>query len=155
MSLRRTVKTAILAAGSLLLSLPNCGIAIVQKAPILTTPAHTTTPVPSAEVTPFLVFVHSKQCNVCAKVRPILQELEKTYKNKVQFIYLDVTDDKTKEESRKLAKSLSLGAFFAFYEDTYPCVGIFNSKKKCLKELYGYHEQDKYTAALDKAIASQ
>jgi thioredoxin-like negative regulator of GroEL len=117
-------------------------------------PAAAQNPVASSTDRPFLVFIHSKQCNVCAKVQPILQQLEKTYNGKVQFIYLDVTDEHAKESARKIAKSMGLGAFFAFYEDTYPCVGVFDAKKKCIKELYGAQSEDKYCSNLDKAISA-
>jgi thiol-disulfide isomerase/thioredoxin len=111
-------------------------------------------PVAMPDNLPFLVFIHSTCCPVCAKVRPIMKELEKSYNGKVQFIYLDVTDDRAKVSARKLAKSKGLGAFFALYEDTFPCVGVFNSKKKCVKELYGFQTKQKYASVIDKTIAS-
>jgi thiol-disulfide isomerase/thioredoxin len=106
----------------------------------------------SSQSEPLVVFVESKHCNVCAVVRPLLDHLEADYKDKVRFLRLDVTDAKARDESRKTAKSMQLGAFFAFYEDTYPCVGIFNSQNKCVKELYGANAKEKYTAQIDKAL---
>jgi len=103
---------------------------------------------------PVLVFIHSKQCPVCAKVRPIMQQLEKTYDGKVQFVFLDVTDDHTKASARELAKSKGLAAFFALYEDTFPCVGVFNTKKKCIKELYGFQTKEKYISTLEKVLSA-
>jgi len=103
---------------------------------------------------PFVVFIHSTCCPVCAKVRPIMHELEKSYDGKIQFIYLDVTDEKAKSQSKKIAKSKGLGAFFALYEDTFPCVGVFNGKNKCIKELYGFQTKEKYLSVMDKVIAS-
>jgi thiol-disulfide isomerase/thioredoxin len=103
---------------------------------------------------PILVFIHSTECPVCARVRPIMKRLETTYKGKAQFIFLDVTDDQAKEKARQIAKAAGFRAFFALYEDTYPCVGIFTAKKKCMKELFGYQTEDKYTSTLDKAMSA-
>jgi thiol-disulfide isomerase/thioredoxin len=99
-----------------------------------------------------VVFIHSRNCNVCAKIRPILDDLEHEYGRKAHFLRLDVTDSKDKEISRKLAKEHQLGAFFAFYEDTYPCVGVFSKNGKCLKELYGFNAREKYVAQIEKAL---
>ena len=84
-----------------------------------------------------------------------MEQLEKTYDGKVQFVFLDVTDDHTKANARELAKSKGLAAFFALYEDTFPCVGIFNTKKKCIKELYGFQTKEKYVATLEKALSAR
>jgi len=105
-----------------------------------------------ADHEPFVVFIHSRECPICAKVRPIINELESSYKTKAHFVALDVTDEKAKEQSKKIAKSMQIGSFFALYEDTFPCVGIFDDKKKCIKELFGANPKDKYTSFLDKAI---
>jgi thiol-disulfide isomerase/thioredoxin len=99
-----------------------------------------------------VVFINARTCPICARVRPILADLENKYKEKVRFVRLDVTDTKDKQDSRKVAKSLRLGAFFAFYEDTYPCVGIFDEKGKCLKEIYGFNSREKYVFAINRAL---
>jgi thiol-disulfide isomerase/thioredoxin len=99
-----------------------------------------------------VVFINARTCPICAKVRPILDDLENEYKPKVRFVRLDVTDIKDRQDSRQVAKSLQLGAFYAFYEDMYPCVGVFDEKGKCLKEIYGLSLREKYVAQIEKAL---
>jgi thiol-disulfide isomerase/thioredoxin len=99
-----------------------------------------------------VVFIHARTCPVCAKVRPIVDDLEHQYNQQVDFVRLDVTGDKEKEESRKKAKSLQLTSFFALYEDCYPCVGVFDGKKKCLKELFGQNAKEAYVKQIKKAL---
>ncbi|PWU03435.1 MAG: hypothetical protein C5B53_00500 [Candidatus Melainabacteria bacterium] len=99
-----------------------------------------------------VVFINARTCPICARLRPILDDLEIEYKKKVRFVRLDVTDTKDRQDSQKVAKSLQLGSFFAFYEDTYPCVGIFDEKGKCLKEIYGMNDKEKYVVAINKAL---
>ena len=99
-----------------------------------------------------VVFINARTCPICARVRPIFDDLENKYKERVRFVRLDVTENKDKQDSRKLAKSLRLGTFFAFYEDTYPCVGIFDEKGKCLKEFYGFNSREKYVTAINRAL---
>ena len=103
---------------------------------------------------PIVVFVHSRECPICAKVRPIVDSLESTYGGKARFVRLDVTDDKSKQIAKQSAKELKIGSFFALYEDSFPCVGVFNSKRKCVKELFGENAKEKYEKAIDKAISS-
>jgi len=112
-------------------------------------------PVPVVDNRPFLVFIHSKGCPVCAKVRPIMEQLRTTYDGKMRFIFLDVTDEHSKDSARAEAKAKGVSAFFALYEDTFPCVGIFNSKKKCVKELYGFQTKEKYVATIEKALSAR
>ena len=100
---------------------------------------------------PLVVFIHSRVCPVCAKVRPMLDSILPEYQTKVKFIRLDVTDAQSKEESKKLAQQLKISSFFDLYEDTFPCVGFFNAKNKCVKELFGENSKDKYEKAFQKA----
>lgn len=101
---------------------------------------------------PMLVFVHSMECGVCKKVRPIIQELEKEYKDKVQFISLDVTNDAQLKASRKTAKSLGIASFLTNCEDQFPCVGIFKTKDQLLKEMYGAKDKQTYVSGLNSAL---
>jgi thiol-disulfide isomerase/thioredoxin len=146
--MHRTTRYSILALACLAL----LGTAAFNMAPPLAQAAPTAPSEQPADREPTVVFIHSRECPICAKVRPIINELETSYKSKAHFVALDVTDEKAKEQSRKIAKSMQIGSFFALYEDTFPCVGIFNDKKKCIKELFGANPKDKYTTILDKAI---
>ncbi len=114
--------------------------------------APTTGSTSEAKPTPLVVLIHSRECPVCAKVRPMMKELSESYQARVRFVNLDVTDDKAKAESKQTAKSLHVGAFFNMYADTFPCVGIFDSKDKPVHELCGYNPKAKYEGYIKKAL---
>lgn len=102
---------------------------------------------------PMVVFIHSTNCQTCAKVRPIYNELEKEFHDKVQFVALDVSDESTRKEAKRLAKTLGINGFLSFYEDQFPCIGVFkNRKKQPMKELYGLKSKEEYTACIQKAL---
>jgi thiol-disulfide isomerase/thioredoxin len=102
-----------------------------------------------------VVFIHSRECPICAKVSPIVEELRKQYEGQVKFVDLDVTDRKDLVNSKKLATSLKLGSFFALYKDSFPCVGIFNSNAKCVKELFGANPKKSYVVNIETVLRSQ
>jgi len=102
---------------------------------------------------PRLVFINSRECPVCSKVRPIVSELTKEYKSKIDFVDLDVTDDKATQKSKQTAKRLQLSSFFALYQDTFPCVGIFDTKGKCVRELFGANPKKTYATYLEKVTS--
>ena len=101
---------------------------------------------------PLVVLIHSRECPVCARVRPVLKDLQTSYEPRVRFVNLDVTDDKTKAESKALAKSLHVGAFFNLYSDSFPCVGIFDSKSRSIRELCGFNSKEKYDSYIKRAL---
>jgi thiol-disulfide isomerase/thioredoxin len=102
--------------------------------------------------TPLVVLIHSRECPVCAKVRPLIKGLSEMYEPRVHFVNLDVTDDKAKAESKQVAKALHIGAFFNMYSDTFPCVGVFDSKNQPVHELCGFNAKEKYEAYIKRTL---
>lgn len=101
---------------------------------------------------PMVVLVHAQGCKQCEKVKPSVDELEKEYKNRADFVELEVTDSKSTKQARKRAKELGVSFFLSFYEDNFPAVGIFDERRKCVKEMYGFNKKEDYKAALDAAL---
>lgn len=99
-----------------------------------------------------VVFVHAADCKVCQQVRPVIDEIEKEYKDRAAFLRLDVTSNQTKQLARKSAKAAGVGFFLSNYEDSFPAVGVFNERRKLQKELYGLNTKDDYKAAIDKVL---
>ncbi len=102
--------------------------------------------------TPVVVFIESRECPVCAKVRPIIKQLSEKYEPRVHFVNLDVTDDRAKAESKQLARTLHVAAFFNMYSDTFPCVGVFDSKNKPVHELCGVNGKEKYESYIKRTL---
>ncbi|MBU6455526.1 MAG: thioredoxin family protein [Cyanobacteria bacterium REEB67] len=99
-----------------------------------------------------LVFVFDKSCRIsCDRVRPVLLELEETYKDRLKVVELDISPEVLKE-TQKRADELGLKSFLANTEDWYPAVGIFDKKGKKVKEILGAQPKAKYVAAIEKAM---
>lgn len=102
-----------------------------------------------------VVFVYDKTCRIsCSVVRPQIMDLQEQYADKVQFVYLDVSQD-TREEARKTAQALGISRFLKDCEQWYPAVGIFSSKRKLVKQLLGTRPKKDYVSAIEKAIESK
>lgn len=101
---------------------------------------------------PMIIFIYSKKCDVCPRVKPVLADLQQQYGDKIEFITLDVTDDALKAEARKRGKELGVGAFVAFCVDAFPTVGVFGPNHRVIKELYGYHPRQAYEELIGRAI---
>jgi thioredoxin-related protein len=108
---------------------------------------------PASSHVPLVVLIHSRECPVCAKVRPELKELAQTYGSRIRFVMLDITDDKSKALSAATAKAMNLSAFFNLYCDTFPCVGIFDAENRTVRELCGFNPKDKYANYINQALA--
>ncbi len=102
--------------------------------------------------TPVVVFIESRECPVCARVRPIIKQLSDKYEPRVHFVNLDVTDDKAKAESKQVARALHVAPFFNMYSDTFPCVGVFDSKNKSVHELCGFNGKEKYESYIQRTL---
>lgn len=100
-----------------------------------------------------VVLLYDEHCKTwCEKVRPIMRELKEHYGNKVKVVELNTSHSALKE-SKKEAKELGVSGFLADYCDFVPYVGMFNRKRKLVKELQGPKEKDTYVQAIDKVLS--
>jgi len=67
-----------------------------------------------------VVFIHSRECPICARVSPIVSEIRKQYKDKIVFADLDVTDRKDMVRSRRLASTFKVSSCYALNKDSFP-----------------------------------
>lgn len=99
-----------------------------------------------------VVLVFDNSCRIsCDRVRPVIKELEEQYEDRVQFLELDVSKER-RAESKKTAESLRISGFFADAVDWYPVVGVFNARRKKVKEFVGAKNKKDYQAAIEKAL---
>ena len=85
-------------------------------------------------------------------MRPIFKELEQKYKDRLQFVELDVD----KPETEKQAKTLKISWFYSDHINWFPAVGVFSPKKrKLVKELLGTQKRETYEEAIEKALAAK
>ncbi len=103
-------------------------------------------------VKPKVVLVFDRECQIwCNKVKPIVQELEHTYKDKVEFVSLDTSADSF-ATSMSHAKPLGLAKFLSDNQDYAPVVGVFSARGKIVKELVGPKSKSIYEDAIAKAL---
>jgi thiol-disulfide isomerase/thioredoxin len=105
------------------------------------------------EEKPLVVLVFDQNCKAwCAKVKPIMGELQQEYGDKVLFAQLDATQS-VLPEAKKQAKQLGILSFFSDFEDYVPVVGFFSAHRKLIKELTGPKSKDEYKLSIDKAMS--
>lgn len=101
-----------------------------------------------------VVLVFDQNCKVaCVKVRPIMQELARKHEGRLKYSELDATPEAF-DTTVKTAADLGVKTFLLDSTDLAPIVGIFNAKRKRIKELQGYKSKEVYEAAIDKALSS-
>lgn len=104
---------------------------------------------------PKTLLIFDRECAVwCEQVKPIVQELQVTYKEKMDFVSLD-TSAPSLEASRKSANTLGLSKFFKENMHYAPVVGVFDVRGKLVKELVGPKDKAAYRQAIESAIINK
>lgn len=102
-----------------------------------------------------VVMIYDHECAVwCGQVKPILSDLQKEYKSRVQFVELDTSNDQI-ASSKNTAKSIGVSKFLNENADYAPVIGVFSAKGKLLKELVGPKKKEIYSDAISKALSPQ
>jgi len=108
-------------------------------------------PMPASR--PKVVLVFDKECQIwCNKVKPIVQQLEQTYLDKVDFVALDTSADSF-ATSMSQAQTLGLSKFLSDNRDYAPVVGVFSARGKIVKQLVGPKNKSIYEDAIAKALS--
>jgi len=102
---------------------------------------------------PIVAVIRADWCGACKKLEPVLMDIAKNYGDKVEFVYLDITDAKTTAEAEITAKRYGISKFFEEYKKKSSTVGIFKNMKKLFNTHYNA-DPKVFTAEIDKALAS-
>ncbi|MGB7068158.1 MAG: thioredoxin domain-containing protein [Pyrinomonadaceae bacterium] len=99
---------------------------------------------------PTVAIIRADWCSACKELEPVMSELMKEYKGKLNFVDLDVTNDETTAKAAATAKSLGLTSFFEANKKSTSTVGVFKNKKQLFKTT---HKSDRaiFVSAFDKA----
>ena len=97
-----------------------------------------------------VAIIRADWCSACKELEPVMSELMKEYKGKLNFVHLDVTNDATTAKAAATAKSLGLTSFFEANKKSTSTVGVFKNKKQLFKTT---HKSDRaiFVSAFDKA----
>lgn len=100
---------------------------------------------------PTVVIIGAEWCRACQKVDPIMKGLMKEYKDKLDFVVFDVTNEDVEAKSYEKAKSLGLSSFFEKYKKKTSTVAIFKGKKKVFQTVKNY-DRSAYVDAFNKVL---
>jgi thiol-disulfide isomerase/thioredoxin len=102
---------------------------------------------------PVVVDIYASWCPACRNIAPTLSQLKQKYKNKVNFVVLDVRDRESVADSNKMAKKMGLIQFFNTHKAQTSTVAIIDpSTGKILKQFRNNADLAEYTNILDRAI---
>jgi thiol-disulfide isomerase/thioredoxin len=104
---------------------------------------------------PAVVDVYATWCPACQAIAPTLSSLRTQYKDKVNFVVLDVTDRAATQKAETNAKRMGLATFLKENKASTGTVAIVNpATGEILSQFRGNENKDDYIAAID-AVASK
>jgi thiol-disulfide isomerase/thioredoxin len=102
---------------------------------------------------PVVVDIYASWCPACRNIAPVLSQLKQQYKNKVNFVVLDVRDRESVSASNRMAKKLGLTQFFNAHKAQTSTVAIIDpATGKILKQFRNNAHLTEYQAILDRSI---
>ena len=102
---------------------------------------------------PTVAIIRADWCQACQKLEPTMMELMSQYKDRLNFVLLDVTTDEKAAESAKTARGLGIGKFFAANKKNTSTVIVLGKKNKILFKTTHNYDRDAYVRAFDNAVA--
>src|SRR6266852_6155258 len=84
----------------------------------------------SAKVT--VAIIKAEWCQACQKLGPTMAELVEQYKDRINFVVLDVTNDETTAQAAATARQLGITKFFEANKKKTSTVAVFGTKNKIL-----------------------
>lgn len=100
---------------------------------------------------PIVAVIRADWCPACKKLEPVLMDIAKDYGDKVEFVYLDITDAKTTAEAEMTAKRYGISKFFDENRKKSSMVAIFKEKKRLFTTHYN-SDPKVFTTEIDKAL---
>lgn len=101
---------------------------------------------------PTVAIIRADWCSACQKLEPTMMELMSQYKDRIDFVMLDVTDDQKAAKSAATARKLGLGKFFQANMKNTSTVIVLNPSHKILYHTAKNFDRDAYVRAFDEAI---
>ena len=113
-------------------------------------------PVSAAEAAnptkPYVIKLHAQWCPVCMATKGIWSEIAATYKDRVNLVVFDFTDEETTARARAEANRLGLTKFFEDNSGWTGTVAVLNGDGQVLATIHGSREFAEYRAAIDQAL---
>jgi thiol-disulfide isomerase/thioredoxin len=102
---------------------------------------------------PTVVKIYADWCPACQRLRPITNELQQQFGDRVNFVVFDVTDRGTTQAAEARASQLGLSDFLAAHRAQTSTVAIINpGNGQVLTQFrYNFNQQD-YVNGIERAI---
>jgi thiol-disulfide isomerase/thioredoxin len=100
---------------------------------------------------PTVAIIKASWCPACRKLDPVMAKLMTEYKDKLNFIVFDVSDDAASKASMKMAEEKGLSKFFGEYKEKTSTVAIFKGEEKLFVTKYN-SDRDEYIKEFEKAL---
>ena len=101
---------------------------------------------------PTVAIIRAEWCEACQKLEQTFKELMEQYKDRLNFVVLDVTTDEKVAESTKTARELGISKFFAANKKNTSTVVVFGEKNKISFKTTHNYDREAYVRAFDDAI---
>ena len=102
---------------------------------------------------PTVAIIRADWCTACQKLEPTMSELISQYKDRLNFVMLDVTTDEKTAESAKTAQELGIAKFFKANKKNTSTVIVLGEKNKILFKTIHNFDRVAYVRAFDDAVA--
>jgi len=102
---------------------------------------------------PVVAIIRADWCSACQKLEPTMMELISQYKDRIDFVMLDVTDDEKTAQSAAEARKLGLGKFFEANKQKTSTVVVLSASHKIVFQTMQNFDRDAYVKAFDAALA--
>lgn len=100
-----------------------------------------------------VAIIRADWCSACQKLEPGMAELREQYKDRINFVVLDVTNDETTKQATAIARKHGLAKFFAANKKKTSTVVVLDSKNNIVFKTDHNADRDAYVRAFDAAIA--
>lgn len=102
---------------------------------------------------PKLVVIRADWCPYCTRAQPAMDAAYEQFRDRVDLVVLDVTDDATTGDAGRVARMEGVGQFFDAYRGRTPTFGVFVAPGEG-RRLHGNMEDpETISAALQYAVS--
>jgi thiol-disulfide isomerase/thioredoxin len=102
---------------------------------------------------PTVAIIRANWCTACQKLEPTMMGLINQYKDRIDFVMLDVTDDQKATQSASEARKLGLGKFFEANKKKTSTVVVLSPSHKIVFQTMQNFDREAYVRAFDDALA--
>ena len=102
---------------------------------------------------PFVLKLHARWCPVCMVTTGVWSQIQDEYSDRVNFLVLDFTDDRTTDASRAAARRVGLERIFDESGSTGVVLVVDGRTRQVTASIGGSRNVADYRAAIDGALS--